>query len=46
MLTGGFDFQDGVSYWCSVVTICLKRTVFAEEAWNRQTDRQRDRGIA
>ena len=29
MLTGEFDFQYGVFYWCSAVTICLKRTAFA-----------------
>jgi len=40
MLTGGFNFLHGVSYWCSIVTIYLKRAVFAIGAWDRhrQTD--------
>jgi len=32
-----------VSYQCSIVTICLKRTVFALRSWNRQTDEQTNR---
>jgi len=41
---GAFDFQHGVTYWCSTVTIALKRTILTFElgAWDRQTDRQTD----
>ena len=42
-LTGGFDFQYGDSHGCSVVTKCLKRTVFAlGHRTAGQTCRQRD----
>jgi len=45
-LTSGFDFQRGISYWCSVVTIAIKCTVVELDAWNRQTDRRTDGRIA
>ena len=37
-----FDFQHGVSYQCSVVSIALKCTTVELEAWDRQTERQTD----
>ena len=40
MLTDRFNFHHGISYWCSIVTICLKCTIFALGAWDRQRDRR------
>ena len=40
MLTAGFKFQPGVSYWCTIATICLKCTTVSLRARDRQTDRQ------
>ena len=42
MVIGTFDFHYGVSYWCSIVTIAVKSTVFELGACNRRTDRQTD----
>jgi len=50
MLTGGFDFQRGMSYSYSLVTIALKGTVFELGAMDRhavgRTDGRTDRRIA
>jgi len=47
-LTGGFDFQSGLSYWCPYHRPKTHR--FCPSAWTghtgRQTDRQADRSIA
>jgi len=42
--TSGFDFQHGISYWCSAVTIAIKcvRNALSWGHVNRQTDRQTD----
>jgi len=40
MLTGGLNFQHGVSYYFSTLTIALKHTVFELGTWDKRTDGQ------
>ena len=47
-MTSGLDYHHGVSYYCSIVSMAIKCTVFSSRgtAWDRQADGQTDRSVA